>query len=108
MKVTIIREKRNEINEVEIREPLYADIRRALETSGLGMGDLSLAALPTLIAHLIHVCAKFDGQHMPIEEIEKMPVGFFFEVLTSLGAPSVSIEAVKASLGTTQPESTQG
>ena len=107
MKITVVKAAKPAYESVEIREPVYRDIRRALETSGLGMGDLGLASLPTLIAHLIHECATFDGKRLPPDEIEEMPISFFFEALASLGLSSESVEVVKASLATTPTGSQQ-
>lgn len=107
MKITVVKANRPTFEDVIIREPLGSDIRRGLETSGLGMGDLSLSGIMTLTAHVLHECALFDGKRLPPAEIEALPISFFFEALGSLGLSSESIEAAVTSLGTTPPESPQ-
>jgi hypothetical protein len=107
MKITVVKANKPTFDDVIIREPLGSDIRRGLETAGLGMGDLNLSGIMTLIAHVLHECAMFDGKRLPPAEIEALPMSFFFEVLASSGLSSESIEAVKTSLGTTPPESPQ-
>lgn len=107
MKITVIKATAPTFEDVSIREPLGSDIRRGLETSGIGMSDLGLPGILKLIAHVMHECALFDGQRLAPDEIEALPLSFFFEVLASLGLSSESIEAVKTSLSTTPPVSPQ-
>lgn len=101
MKITVVKAERKTFESVTIREPLGSDIRRGLETSGIGMSDIGLPGILKLITHVMHECALFDGQRLAPDEIEALPLSFFFEVLASLGLSSESIEAVKTSLSTT-------
>lgn len=104
MQFKIIRAEKPTFEIVEVREPLYKDISRAIQTAGLKMGELSLASLPKLLAHLIHECATFDGKRLRPEEIEEMPIGFFTGFLDLFKQSESVLEAVKASLNSTPLE----
>lgn len=73
MKVTKKEETFTEYKEIEVREPLVADVIEAQKVSGQTSGRKYEAAL-------VAQCAKFDGEKLVMEDIMRIPERFFFEI----------------------------
>ena len=70
----------------ELRKPTIGDLKHATRLAGGNFdGDQDPTQNLQVSLTLIHLCAKFDGQKWPIEEIEKLDVGFFTEVSAAWG-----------------------
>jgi len=64
----------------ELRKPCIGDLKQATRLAGGGFdGEASPDQSIQVSLILIHLCAKFDGQKWPVEEIEKLGMDFFTE-----------------------------
>ncbi len=79
--------------EVEVREPLVEDLIKAERLAGSAEGMGFALALVSLIT-------TFDGQHLDIDDIKKLPMGFFLKLSQALN--QIGLEELARQLSSSQ------
>ncbi len=85
----------------ELRKPCIGDLKNATRLAGSGFdGDATADQQIQVSLILIHLCARFDGQKWPVEEIEKLGVDFFTEASSVWG---ISVSAAPVATAAASP-----
>jgi hypothetical protein len=91
-KIVLVESNAPTFEKCELRKPCIGDLKHATRLAGGGFdGEATADQQIQVSLILIHLCAKFDGQKWPVEEIEKLGVDFFTEASSVWG---ISVNAV--------------
>lgn len=82
---------------IEVREPLVEDLIKAERLAGSAEGL-------TFALTLVSLITTFDGQHLDVDDIKKLPMGFFLKLSQALN--QIGLEELAKQLSSSQEKQT--